>query len=305
MNIENFNVNPIILSLFFLLWVFPQKGLAQVSDIFDGISFSNSIEMVQSKMEKSCKTVRLESPRSAIFPLANNKEEHLICLECTIYDYFVFDEVAFTFSDTKLNQIEAKGEGVKKVLDNEYYPGYRFFIGKDPMVVKEADNRVWFLSKEGMHTNLFAWSNPYLPSNEGNSKVYQNSAVIPEMFNFGASLEELQPLLKQGSSFIDSSTYGEAETQVNCFGIEYAGFPRKIEAQFNTDGLYLLWILTAKQEEDRLRTALKEAYGEPIFTNNIWEVFNDWEVSLRKDKPEIMVLSKARAIEHKAKLLKK
>lgn len=303
MKTENYTL-PHILFFLFVVCVFPQKSLGQVSDIFDGISFSNTIEMVQSKMEKYCKTVQLVSPESVSFPLATAKEEHLVCLECSIYDYFVFDEVAFTFSDQKLNQIEAMGEGVEKVLDNEFYPGYQFFTGKDLLVVKEADSRLWFITEEGMHANLFAWSNPYLPSNAGSTKAYNNAAETPEMFKFGASLEALQSDLNQESSFINVRTYGKV-TQANCFGIEYAGFPRKIEARFNKDGLSLLWILTAKQEESRIRSKLIEAYGPPIFTNTNWEVFDDWKVSLRKDKPEVMVISEERAIEHKAKLLQK
>jgi hypothetical protein len=50
------------------------------------------------------------------------------------------------------------------------------------------------------------------------------------------------------------------------------------------------WILTSKTEEDRLRKGLTKAYGKPIYASEDWEVFDEGRVSLRKDKPEVMVL---------------
>jgi len=44
-----------------------------------------------------------------------------------------------------------------------------------------------------------------------------------------------------------------AQFQIDCFGVEYAGFPRKIEARFGDDRLNTVWILTGSGEEDRLR----------------------------------------------------
>jgi hypothetical protein len=69
--------------------------------------------------------------------------------------------------------------------------------------------------------------------------------------------------------------------------------PRKLEARFGDDKLNVVWILTAKGEEDRIRQALIEQYGKPIFVDDNWEIFNDWQVGLRKDKPEILLIEKA------------
>ena len=51
------------------------------------------------------------------------------------------------------------------------------------------------------------------------------------------------------------------------------------------------WILTGKGEEDRVRKALVAEYGPPTFVNDTWEVFHDKRVMLRKDKPEVLMLS--------------
>lgn len=288
----------------FLLFSFLTPCQGQISDLFNGVELSNSVAEVQDKIEGLCQYQKIQNPSSASFPLAENEESHLICEGFSIYDgYFRFSEVAFVFSDDRLSYIEVHGDGVNKLIMNEFYPGYRFFVGADKMIVNKEQMKAWFLSPEGLHTNLFAWSNPYLPSNGGVEKEYEKSAIIPEVFRFGATLEDLQPDLEKYSDFIHLQNFLNEESQLNCFGVEYAGFKRKIEAKFNKEGLYMLWILTAKSEENRIRKALIKAYSKPVFTNEKWEVFNDWKVSIRKDKPEVLVLSSEMVANHKKNIL--
>ncbi|NNE40893.1 MAG: hypothetical protein HKN14_08235 [Marinicaulis sp.] len=54
------------------------------------------------------------------------------------------------------------------------------------------------------------------------------------------------------------------QTQINCFGMEYAGFQRKFEAEFGDDRFALIWIVTTAPAENRIRTALNAASGQPI-----------------------------------------
>ena len=69
----------------------------------------------------------------------------------------------------------------------------------------------------------------------------------------------------------------------------------KIEALavpiFGDGVLELAWILTGKEEEDRVRQALIKAYGQPELVTDTWEAFKGWQIALRKDKPEVLVLS--------------
>ncbi|WP_425237209.1 hypothetical protein [Ulvibacterium sp.] len=285
----------------------PLDCLGQMNELFDGVKMSDSPEMVKRSMDKLCKSayqIDINTEEIA-FPLAQFTEQHLVCSDCSRYDYYFFDKIVFTFSDGQLNFISAKGDGVSKISDIEFYKGYKFYTGKDNMVVNEKENEAFFLTEEGLHTNLFAWKNPYLTTEKMVTK-YTASGKIPEIFKFGASIQELKPRLEKMTTLLDEREFPNGETQFNCFGMEYAGFPRKIEAKFNAEGkLYLLWILTAKQEESRVRKALIKAYGTPIFVNDTWEVFHDWQVSLRKDKPEILVVSKEGADKHKKEVTKK
>ena len=83
----------------------------------------------------------------------------------------------------------------------------------------------------------------------------------------------------------------ELQQQLDCFGLEFAGFPRKVEAVFGDGILEQAWILTGKGEENRVRKALVAEYGNPIFVNDKWEVLHENQVMLRKDKPEVLMLS--------------
>ncbi|WP_282161657.1 hypothetical protein [Ulvibacterium marinum] len=288
-----------------VLFLSPLDCLGQMDELFGGVKMSDNLETVKEEMEKHCVSVEGISidTEEISFPLAQFTEQHLICSDCKRYDYYFFDKIVFTFSDGQLSFISAKGDGVSKISDIEYYEGYKFYTGKDNMVIHEKENEAFFLTKEGLHTNLFAWKNPYLSTGKVVTK-YTASAVVPKVFKFGEAIQELKPRLRGMTTLLDEREFPNGEIQLNCFGMEYAGFPRKIEAKFNTEGkLSLLWILTAKQEESRLRKALIKAYGNPIFVNKTWEVFHDWQVSLRKDKPEVLVLSKEGVEKHKIQVM--
>jgi hypothetical protein len=162
------------------------------------------------------------------------------------------------------------------------------------------------MTEEAMHTNLFTWENPYLNSDYKAKSNYSDK--IPAFLKMGHSIDELKPLLETNSSFtnieeLDGSD-PNAQLQINCFGVNYLGFPRKIEARFGDNKLNVVWILTAKGEENRIRKALINQYGRPIFVNDDWEIFNDWQVGLRKDKPEILLMKKEIGLEYKTSYFK-
>ena len=82
------------------------------------------------------------------------------------------------------------------------------------------------------------------------------------------------------------------------------GFPRKVEARFGNNILNVVWILTGKGEEDRIRQALIAEFGNPIFVTDEWEIFNDWQVGLRKDKPEVLLMEKSIGLGYKSSYFK-
>ena len=124
----------------------------------------------------------------------------------------------------------------------------------------------------------------------------------------GATFEDLQASLEANSTFtfkqdLDGSD-PNAQYQINIFGVNYLGFPRKAEARFGDDKLNVVWILLGKAEEDRVRQALIKQYGRPIFTDDIWEVYNKWQVAQRKDKPEILLMEQEIGLDYKKSYFK-
>lgn len=271
---------------------------SQADEIFKDISLGESLQSVGKKLKPLAGALYEKKVNRPSFPLAEKTEVHLICLDCKSSNGNI-EEVAFTFADDKLCLIQAKGNAVKAITEQrkdtaQVFMNYAAYW-EDLIVTDQSKDKVWIMNPEAAHPNLFAWDNPYLPSNGGVETLYQSSAAIPDFIEMGATLEKIQPLLKEASSFTFSRELGpddpNAQLQIDCFGIEYAGFPRKFEARFGDGKLNMVWILTGKGEEDRVRQKLIKAYGSPVYQNEAWEVFKEWEVFLRKDKPEVLLLT--------------
>ena len=294
-----------------LLLLFPAVILAQAESIFNGIVLNESLETVTQKLNPISETSNLISIENPSFPLAENKEDHLVCTKVKSNNGTV-DKVVFTFADGKLKYIEARGNTVntftsKRKDTARTYMDYSVYV-KDRLFVNEKNDASWILTQEAMHTNLFTWENPYLNSNYKRSTKINHSNEIPEFLIMGESLEKLKPILDANSKFTTTEELDgsdpNAQLQINCFGLDYLGFPRKAEARFGDEKLNVVWILTAKGEEDRIRKALIEQFGEAIFINEDWEIFNNWQVGLRKDKPEVLLMKQEIGLDYKTSYFK-
>jgi len=279
---------------------------SQVSTIFNGVKFDESLLDVQKKLSVISNDVRLIKIATPSFPLSKNKEEHLIASIVNLKNGII-DKVVFTFADDKLCYIQAKGNVIKGLTSNiksevKTYLDYQIYTS-DLLFINKKKDVAWLLTPESAHPNLFTWDNPYLSSNDSTEIKYNSSVKIPSFINMGGSIDFLIPLLKNNSALINVEKLVETDsiskTQVNCFGIEYAGFPRKFEARFENEKLNMVWILTGKGEENRIRKKLTQEYGSALFINDSWEVFNNWTVLLRKDKPEILLLTKELGLMYK------
>ena len=269
-------------------------------DAFGGIAFGDSVAEVTRKLDGLYDELERIDVKRPVFPLAVRKETHLIAVGLPGVG---LEEAAFTFGDDALVLVEARGGQLADLLfaleEETFAEGDYEFHPRARVVSLEQENAAWFLSEAAMHPNLFLWANPHLPSVADLEAPYEPSAERPAVLEFGARLEELLPRLKTASFRTSRQdiatpwlpTKPRVQTQVNAFGIPYAGFPRKIEAVFGDGELQLAWILTAKPEEERVRRALVEAYGPPDLVSKSWEVFDGGRVGLRKDKPEVLMLA--------------
>lgn len=272
-----------------------------------GLAFEESLEQSLARLDSSCGSTRSVSVDPPSFPLAKDQELHLVCRN--------FDDggrrlesLVLTFSDNRLTLLYAEG-GVESLAELASAPlqPYLHFSASfgDLLIIDSADDRAWLMSPGAAHANLFQWPNPYLSNGP---REYRQSGEIPDILKFGGNLEELRPLMESSCRFSHLDSYRvwlltrpEVQQQLDCFGYEFAGFPRKIEAVFGDGILEQAWILTGKGEEDRVRKALVDAHGEPVFVNERWEVFGGNRVMLRKDKPEVLLLSERLAPLYRAR----
>jgi hypothetical protein len=274
------------------------KSFAQTQDLFRGIKLKESPAVVRSKLAPYAERIKRIEIDHPSFPLAKDREEHLVGLNCRTGNGKI-KEIVFTFADDQLVFVQAYGNAIaaltgKRKDTADTYLEYMCYW-KDLVFTRPEEDKVWVLAPEAAHPNLFTWENPYLQSNDGLSKNYNSSARIPEFVQMGGKIKTLRHLLEKASGFtttleLDGSD-PYAQLQIDCFGIEYAGFPRKFEMRFGDDKLNAVWILTGQGEEERLRQKLTSEYGPAIYQNEVWEVYANWQVMLRKDKPEVLLVT--------------
>jgi hypothetical protein len=267
----------------------------------EGLGLGDSLEVARRVATVRCGEHREVEVSPPSFPLARDEEIHLLCLGWETPRGTV-ERAAFVFGDGVLAAIEARGGAVAALAgesgEAESYLHYQVF-NDWRRLADPATDTVWILDDGALHLNLFTWSNPFLSGKGEAAPAYRQSAAVPPLLDFEAPLaaqlarfEEECPLLEVSRAERVWLPNGpESQAQINCFGYEYAGFPRKFEAVYGDGRLHVVWILTGKGEEGRLRRALGEAFGEPFAVNEKWELFAGGRVGLRKDKPEVLLLS--------------
>jgi len=291
---------PALCLLAFLAVVTPCLCQSAEVELIEGVEMGDSLETVLPALEGQCESTSVfEEPRPR-YPLAGQLEVHLLC-KGWFGGPLDFESAAFVIADGQLVQMEASGvdqDIVQRLLgvpDGEYLHMDNFRQGTVWMDT-HTDRLLW-LSMEARHPNLFAWPNPHLGAPV--EKPQNESTQIPALLNFSSSLETLRPLFQEQCDQIVIHEnervwlpdHPSNQVQIDCFGFAYAGFERKLEAVFGDGKLQVIWVLTGKPEESRLRARLVEDWGQPSLVNDNWEVFGNGRISLRKDKPEFLILS--------------
>lgn len=263
-----------------------------------GLEFDQDMESARNVMKDHCADMRIVRIGPPNFPLARESEAHLVCKAFSDGDLSL-DALALTFADDRLALIYARGDAsaLENLGSGKLEDWMQFAVSwSEKLVIDRKAGQAWIMSDESAHPNLFQWPDPYLSRNH--RVEYADSATRPEALNFGGRLEDLQPQFEADCAYTHLAQYQvwllnkpNVQQQLDCFGLEYAGFPRKVEAVFGDGRLQQAWILTGSGEEDRVRQALLRSYGQAGFVNEEWEIFDDGRVMLRKDKPEVLMLS--------------
>jgi len=296
----------LVASVFMLTVLGTGSTLAQEpkghGDVVSGIMFNDSFATVSSKLGDQCsisQTMVLSPPS---LPFAANSEQFLICQNLNLHDAAI-EKAAFRFADDKLVLVDLSG-GAKAIFEPR--------LESDAMMVPFIPWQVHFpeLTFLGLESDfvrlvgqdyaqsIVLWS-PSILNSETGLALAEGSAAIPDIIKFGESIDVLGPQFEEQCfntavreiEDIWLQTNPNKQVQINCYGFGYAGFNRKIEAVFGDGQLELVWIAGQKPEEDRVRAALIKVYGQPTFVNENWEAFDGWKIALRKDVPEVLMLS--------------
>ena len=271
---------------------------ADPTDLLPGVSIGQSTSGALEAMNAWCPDSTIEEFKKPSFPLAAENERWAIFRTCDDAP-MAFETLAMVFADGALAHLEARGidhgaltaqlgepDGVYLGMENRF---------DGTVWVDQPGQRLVWLAPDAVHPNLFAWSSPQLDPRPPAPK----STLIPALLDFSSNLEALRPdfdstcgqvsILENERVWLPNQP--EQQVQIDCFGLPYAGFERKIEAVFGDGKLQVIWVLTGKAEEARLRDQLEEDWGAPSLVNETWEVFGQGRISLRKDKPELLILS--------------
>jgi len=274
-----------------------------VEKAFNGVEFGFSPDAVIKRIEDQCSSVETLNVEPPVIPIALQRETHVLCKKFQSSDGTGIGEVVFVFGDGSLALIEARDGAVSALsalAGAEPIPFQDYVVYMDDMLVTQTgEDAAWLLTPDSVQPHMFLWRNPFLTANASSSREFEQSAGIPTVLQFGSSIDELKPLLENSCDMTSIQeiedvwlpTHPAKQTQINCYGYDYAGFPRKIEAIFGDGILQVAWILTGAGEEDRLRQSLVRAFGPAQSDNGTYEVFKNGRVALRKDKPEVLMLA--------------
>ena len=131
--------------------------------------------------------------------------------------------------------------------------------------------------------------------------ISNSSADIskPEVMEFGKSMAEIKQtlgplcdsILVRINEPIQLPTAQRTQSQLDCYGFEYAGKKRKAELIFADDQLDIVWILTEAEEEEFFLNGFKEKYGEPTHKTEDATFFLNDGTAVRNVPHEVLFIS--------------
>lgn len=274
----------------------------QKQTLFFGIQHNDTISQTRQKLAEKCQSLQQIAVPQPSFPFSAKREDYLVCHGMT-FNQHTITTVAFTFADNKLAMIDARGgakTALTKLAKDQQVSHLGFDIHlKERMFFSQNIDSVRIIGADYQQSIIFMWSNPVFSTKQSHPVNPKLAISTPQVLQFGKTLQNLRPLFEDNCQGVMVKNIEKIwleskpakQTQLNCYGIPYAGFIRKAEAVFGDDKLQLVWILTQKPEESRLRALLTERFGQADYIDENWEAFDDWKVALRKDKPEVLILS--------------
>jgi hypothetical protein len=164
-----------------------------------GVEMGQSEVTATSAINAACDRVARIEVMATRFPAASESEVHLRCTTLTLTDGRAGGDAIFTFADDKLILIHARGQADNLRPDME-------------PVAQFGDFDVYMPQQIIVNVKT------------GQSAVFGEMPVVP--LSVGRSIDEVWLATKPVAQF-----------QIDCFGYEIAGYPRKLEFVFGDASL--------------------------------------------------------------------
>ncbi len=287
-----------LLSLAFVTFVTCNIAQAQETPI-GGVEMGQTEAAATSTIIAACDGVARIEVMATRFPAASETEVHLRCTTLTLADGRAGGDAMFTFADDKLVLIHTRGQADNLRPDTEPVAQFEDFDVYMPqqIIVNTKTGQSAVFGEFPIVPLALHWDNPAWTS-DAVSATNADFFLPPEVV-FGASLAEMTATLNDvcplsiGRSIDEVwlATKPAAQFQIDCYGYEIAGYPRKLEFVFGDETLQQMWLMFDQGDIPRLREFLTANYGDATSVDDQYEIFDEGRLALRKDIPEIRMVS--------------
>jgi hypothetical protein len=265
----------------------------------EGLEMGQSEGIATAVIAAACDGVARIEVTATRFPAANESEVHLRCSTLTLADGRAGGDAMFTFADDKLVLIHTRGQPGNLRPDAEPVAQFEDFDVYMPhqIIVNAETGQSAVFGEFPIVPLAFHWNNPAWTADT--ISPTKAEFFLPPEIVFGTSLASMTETLNEACALSVERSIDEvwlvtepaAQFQIDCYGYEIAGYPRKLEFVFGAETLQQRWVMFGVGDIPRLREFLTVNYGNPISVDEQYEIFDDGRLALRKDIPEIRMVS--------------
>lgn len=264
----------------------------------DGTAFGQPESEIEPVLVEQCQEVIRHALADTTFPVAETSEVHLQCTELALAGSALKPTTVYTFADDALVMIEARGAGGTLAPAPEpemQMDGFEIYPEQGVVINRESD-QTWYFGDLNLANLFIFWDNPVWDGGDG---AVDSEWFLPSEAVWGESAESVMAALREKCRLMQHRPIDEVwlrtapaeQQQVDCYGYEIAGYPRKLEFVFGDDQLQQIWLMFGAADIARTRDHFSSEFGAPVHVGDILEAFEGWHVAIRKDIPEILMLS--------------
>jgi len=223
---------------------------------------------------------------------------HLVCKGLVLAGSDVRPTSVYTFADDALVMIEARGAGgtlapaPEPAMQMEAFDVY----AEQGVVINRQRDQTWYFGDLNLANLFIFWDNPVW---ENRDAAIDTEWFLPPEAVWGESAESVMAALGDKCGLMKHRSIDELwlrtapaeQQQLDCYGYEIAGYPRKLEFVFGDDRLEQIWLMFGPADIARARDHFSGEFGAPVHVGDVLEAFEGWHVAIRKDIPEILMLS--------------